>query len=242
MRCIERTCTRKGDNMTEKEEGSLKRPRKRGAIAAGVIAAVVLVAGVGLFVWHEQPSFCAAICHTPMDAYLDTYNGSTDKYGNELDEQAKLGMMSYLHSEKASTTCLGCHVPTLGEQVSEGIGWVTGNYEVVGYNSSNQWILESKSLDQLTAAREKDGITFCLNEACHTNADGSVMTKDDLIALTADHKRNPHVAQHQELDCGTCHKAHEQSSNYCLKCHDDAPSPEGWADPADAAAARNVSR
>ena len=33
-----------------------KRPR-RGAIVGGVIAAVVVVAGIGAFVWHDQPSF-----------------------------------------------------------------------------------------------------------------------------------------------------------------------------------------
>ena len=34
----------------------------------GVVVAVVLVcAGGGFYVWHNQPSFCNAICHEPMD-------------------------------------------------------------------------------------------------------------------------------------------------------------------------------
>ena len=43
-----------------------KRP-KRGWIVAGAVAAVIVVAGAGFWVWHEQPSFCNAICHSPMD-------------------------------------------------------------------------------------------------------------------------------------------------------------------------------
>ena len=44
-----------------------KRKRARAAIIAGVTAAIIIVAGAGFWVWHEQPSFCGAICHTPMD-------------------------------------------------------------------------------------------------------------------------------------------------------------------------------
>ena len=50
-----------------------KRP-KRGWIVAGVVAAVIVVAGAGFWVWHEQPSFCNAICHSPMDYYVETYD------------------------------------------------------------------------------------------------------------------------------------------------------------------------
>ena len=42
--------------------------------AAAVVVAVAIIAGAGLWVWHEQPSFCAAICHVPMDPYLETYD------------------------------------------------------------------------------------------------------------------------------------------------------------------------
>ena len=40
-------------------------------ITCGVIIVVVLgAAGVGFWTWHETPSFCGAICHSPMDSYL----------------------------------------------------------------------------------------------------------------------------------------------------------------------------
>ena len=50
-----------------------KRRGRRAAVAIGVVAAVLIAAGAGFAVWHEQPGFCGAICHTPMDGYLATY-------------------------------------------------------------------------------------------------------------------------------------------------------------------------
>ena len=226
------------------EEGAQKAPkRRRRRIAVGVVAAILVVAGCGFWVWHEQPSFCAAVCHVPMDAYYDTYDfGDKDKYGNAVEDSARPAMMAYRHKTLADTTCMGCHVPTLSEQVSEGLHWVSGDYEVVGYNADDQWILETRSLDDLTAARGVEGDRFCLNEACHANPDGTAMTRDDLRALTEDSTRNPHVQQHREYACGDCHKAHEQSTNQCVTCHADAPMPEGWVTPAESRNAAVVSR
>ena len=85
-----------------------KRPR-RGAIVGGVIAAVVVAAGIGAFVWHEQPSFCNAICHTPMDGYLETYEAepgqaATDKWGNQVADAS--GMLSAVHrTNDSNATC-----------------------------------------------------------------------------------------------------------------------------------------
>lgn len=214
-----------------------KKRGKRGAITAGVVAAIVVVAGIGLFVWHEQPSFCAAICHTPMDAYYDTYEtGETDKYGNEVPEGSRQAMMAFSHKANEGTTCMGCHVPTLSEQINEGIEWVSGNYEVVGYNPENQWLLETRSLDKLTEARGISGDEFCLNESCHN------ITREELTEKTADLDRNPHASPHEDYSCDTCHKAHTQSTNYCLQCHSDAPLPEGWVTPSQAIANATVSR
>ena len=47
--------------------------RKRLGITLGCVVAVLVVAGAGFMVWHEQPSFCNAICHDPMDPYLPTF-------------------------------------------------------------------------------------------------------------------------------------------------------------------------
>lgn len=52
---------------------AVKMTRKNKWIIVGVVAAVLVVAGAGFWVWHEQPSFCNAICHSPMDKYVETY-------------------------------------------------------------------------------------------------------------------------------------------------------------------------
>ncbi len=49
------------------------RAKKKWPIVVGCVAAVLVLAGAGFFVWHQQPSFCNAICHVPMDNYVEGY-------------------------------------------------------------------------------------------------------------------------------------------------------------------------
>ncbi len=210
-------------------EPAAKKGKKKWPIVVGVVVAVLVVAGAGFWVWHEQPSFCNAICHTPMDPYLPTYEATpgepaTDKWGNELETAS--GMMAAVHRAENGDTCMSCHVPTLSEQIGEGMSWVTGNYEVM-LTQTGQHVVPEKSLEDLVAARGIEADQFCLNESCHN------MTRDDLIEATADMKRNPHVPQHGKVECGDCHKAHRASVNYCSSCHNDADIPEGWISAAD---------
>ncbi|HBT95849.1 MAG TPA: salivary glue protein Sgs-3 [Coriobacteriia bacterium] len=206
------------------ESGSAKPKRKikKWPIVTGALI-VVVAAGIGGFIWHEQPAFCGAICHTPMDAYLATFESEpgvagTDKWGNAVENTS--GMLSVTHNAHGKT-CLNCHEPTIGEQINEGIKWVSGDYV---------FPLEEHTLTDLTAARGATADEFCLNDSCHHLAsDGTVIkTRADLEATTAHLSRNPHVAQHQEFDCGTCHKAHRSSVMYCSSCHADSEIPAGW--------------
>ncbi|MCI8468712.1 MAG: cytochrome c3 family protein [Eggerthellaceae bacterium] len=210
----------------EAKEPSPKRLTQKTRMVIGVVAAVVIVAAVGLFVWHEQPSFCSAICHTPMDPYLPTYEAepgqaSHDKWGNDVPDAS--GMMAATHRVEADADCMACHVPTLGEQVSEGFAWVSGGYEVINTGAYQNALME-RSLSELTAARGVDQDQFCLGSGCHD------MTRDELEELTSDRAFNPHSSAHGDVSCGTCHKAHRQSVMYCTKCHDaaEATMPEGW--------------
>lgn len=193
-----------------------KRKSHRAAVAAAVVAIVVVAAGIGLWTWHEQPSFCGAICHTPMDSYLATYEASldeptTDKWGNPVSDPH--AMLAAVHAAEGDT-CMDCHVPTLGEQVSEGMAWMSGNYAFP--------LVERRAAD-LTEASGRDEDELCLNEACHD------LTRDDLYDLTADMGTyNPHWAHHEELACTTCHKAHRSSVMYCTQCHAQAEVPDGW--------------
>lgn len=200
---------------------SPKKPKKKLGIIAGVLAAVVVVAGAGFWVWHEQPSFCGAICHDPMDPYLATYEaepaeGAADKYGNEVDGST---MLAAVHRVDGEATCLSCHEPTLSQQIGEGIAWATGDFESP---------LEERSLTELTAAQGKSYEQFCLNDACH-----ELLSVEGLGKMTSYMARNvhdtsdaPHAAKVYE--CGDCHKAHTQSVVICSKCHDDATVPQGW--------------
>lgn len=220
-----------------KDAKKAKDGKKKWPIVVGVVAVVLVAAGAGFFVWHEQPSFCNAICHTPMDAYAESYiDGSHDKYGNELTEEAdKMAMMAYYHghtTEGETTNCLGCHVPTLGEQITEGMHWVTGSYEVAGENKVGQTILEERELSDLVEARGIEEDEFCLNGDCHhvTDDGKEITSRADLEAATEslDSTYNPHTAQHGEYACSQCHKAHSQSVNYCTQCHSSAVVPDGW--------------
>lgn len=112
-------------------------------------------------------------------------------------------------------------------EVTEGIGWLTGCYEVV-QTTDERFVPEEKALSDLTAARGIASEAFCLNSGCHANDDGSAMTRDDLNEKTSYMKRNPHVEEHGEVDCNECHKAHRASTVYCSKCHSDVTIPDGW--------------
>lgn len=143
-------------------------------VVAAVVAAILVVAGVGMWVWHEQPSFCGAICHTPMDNYLTTYESdlnspATDKWGNEVADPHT--MLAAYHG-KLGNDCMDCHVPTLSEQIGEGAAWVAGNYN---------FPLVERTASELTKASGRDADELCLNEACHN------LTRDDLYEKTADH-------------------------------------------------------
>ena len=200
---------------------------KRG-ITVAVVACVLVLAGIGLLVWHEQPSFCSAICHTPMDAYGKTYlDGNVDAYGNELTPEEANSMAGYAHSKyMGGITCMGCHVPVLEEQVTEGVKWVMGDYYIAGYNQDGDAVLEPRSLADLTEARKVPGEEFCLNDKCHVTTPNREALFEKTKYLESEY--NPHSDRHGQIACGTCHKGHTQSINYCTECHESAPVPEGW--------------
>ena len=197
----------------------------------GVIVVVVIAAGAGFWVWHEQPSFCNAICHAPMDPYLPTYQSepgqaSIDKWGNPVSDASS--MLAATHRVEGDS-CLDCHVPTIGEQISEAGSWVSGGYTYIE-NPTYGGVITERNAGQLTDARGVEGDEFCLNDSCHhVSDDGSELaTRADLEATTADYRINPHSSQHGDVACTTCHKAHRASVNYCTQCHGNAEVPAGW--------------
>ncbi len=170
-------------NPREKEGPAVRKTRKRRAnrkiaLASAVAAAVLVALGVGLALWHEQPSFCNAICHVPMDPYVEGYSEGSG--------------MARIHAE-ADVSCLDCHETTFGEQVQEGIAWVSGDFR--------------EKPDMMT---DYDNET-CLK--CHISEEYQA-AKTDLL------EKNPHSDAHQELKCTDCHKSHREQVNYCSNCHD----------------------
>ena len=197
-----------------------KRKKSKKLLVLGVVLGVIVVAAVGMFVWHNDPSFCGTMCHTPMAEYGDTYYAEADapcvdKWGNEVSNAS--AMLSVSHREEADATCLSCHVPTLGQQVGEAVATVTGDY---------YYPLSEVSLKDLLVNSDHEsnmnGDQFCLNESCHN------ITRADLTEMTSDMARNPHAWEHSENPCSDCHKSHRASVMYCTQCHADAEIPDGW--------------
>lgn len=188
--------------MVDETKAAPPEPRrtKRGWIVAGVVAAVVVVAGIGAWVWHEQPSFCNALCHSPMDAYVESY-GAGDP-----------GTLVTQHAE-AGKTCLDCHEATITTQVSEVMAWVSDGYPM---DEDGQLLATGKEF-----ATEE----FCTSGGCH---DMNEVVNATWGFEGNDEKYNPH-SSHQDnaIECSDCHKVHETSTLYCAKCHD-LQLPEGW--------------
>ena len=189
-------------------------------LGLGVAAAIVVVAGAGFMVWHEQPSFCNAICHAPQDPLNATYDANSgeagvDKWGNPVEAMGDLLVVA--HKENGDLVCLDCHKATMGQQITEGVLWVSGNFD---------YPLDERTLTDLNKYVKNDSANeFCLNESCHN------MSYEDLAKTTASYgEYNPHVTEdrHQELECGDCHKSHRQSVMACSRCHDEVTTPEGW--------------
>jgi hypothetical protein len=176
----------------EVQDAGLKpvRRRKKWPLVTAIIVAVFAVTIVGGFVWHNQPSFCSAICHNPMDTYVNTYYS-----GNE-----SLGVTVHANADKA---CLDCHEPTVSQQLDEAMTWMSGKFKV----SKDGYLASSMTYD----------LSFCMNESCHDMdrvalAETSKSWTWDVHSQTTPHGETPCAACHSmhkenQLYCATggCH-------------------------------------
>ena len=216
------------EQTTTEEQQAAAEPaakKKKWPIIVGVIVIVVAVAGIGFWNWHNQPTFCNAFCHESMNAYVETYEQDantqgTDKWGNAVSNTN--AMLAVTHKE-AGVNCLGCHVPTITQQLTEVSETITGDYyyplEEVG----------TKALQANSGHDDSSGDQFCLKSGCHD------MTREDLTQATSGMSFNPHRWQHGETECSECHKSHRASVFYCTQCHSEAASamPDGWVNYSD---------
>ena len=173
------------------EGGAVPRKKTRKPfVVGGVIVAVLVAAGVGFSVWREQPSFCNAICHDPMDNYVEGY------YENE-------SIGAYAHQAEG-VTCLQCHEATIDAQVHEGLAWISQDFET----DENGVITK-----QLVTADKK----MCVTSGCH-NWDDVVSATENWGGEAGVNPHKSH--QGEALDCSYCHGIHTDSVMYCNACHD----------------------
>jgi len=187
---------------TESADEASPKKKKNKWVTLGVIAGIIAIAALGFMVWHEQPSFCNAVCHSPMDNYVAS--------ASEGDP----GMLVTSHIENG-VNCLKCHNPKLTEQLTEVCMWVSDEYPV---DAEGNLV----NADAQNMASEE----FCLKSGCHESL--QTVVENTWGFAGNDEKYNPH-SSHQDgsIECGDCHKSHEKSTLYCAKCHD-MNLPEGW--------------
>lgn len=177
------------------------RKHRNGLIVLGVVVVVIVVCAVGFNIWHQQPSFCNAICHSPMDNYVESYSSGDP------------GKLVTVHADN-DVNCLDCHNPKLTEQASEVCAWLGDSYPVDA---------EGNLVD--ASAQDMASEEFCLRSGCHNWDD---VVNSTWGFADNDAKYNPH-SSHQDgsVKCGDCHKSHGTSTLYCAKCHQ-LNLPEGW--------------
>ena len=200
----------KGEGTPQKAVGAPEpadKKRKNKWLVLGVIVAVLVVAGVGFNIWHEQPSFCNTVCHAPMDNYVASYTSDDP------------GMLVTPHA-KAGVNCLDCHNPKMSEQLTEVVAWTSDTFPV-----DEQGNLVYPDAENMASPE------FCLKSGCH---DWNDVVNSTWGFAGNDAKYNPH-SSHQDgaVQCGDCHKSHSTSTLYCGKCHA-LNLPEGWENTHDA--------
>lgn len=218
------------ERKAESEPVPKPRGKHRKGLIAGIIVAVIVVAGIGVWNWHNTPGFCGTVCHTSMASYVESYEGTPgqagkDKYGNEVSDAGAMLAVSHAQEGKG---CLDCHEPSVPQQLGEVQETITGNYELPLKEVNTTELMEN-------AGHGSDGDAFCLKSGCHTTSDGTAInTRADLTKATEDLEFNPHSWRHGAQNCSECHKSHRASVMMCTECHTDAYKvmPAGWVDAA----------
>jgi len=147
-----------------------------------VIIALAAVGLSGMAVIHQSdtnPNFCG-MCHI-MQPNVTSYLSS-----NTLD---------HVH-EQAGVECKDCHDYSVLAEITSGVNFLTGSYEVN----------EEGRLNKRTYTDQ-----MCLD--CHISQEYVADSTDYLF-------RNPHNSHWGFLPCGDCHISHGEQVDHCSSCHD----------------------
>lgn len=152
-------------------------------IISNISLVIVIGIGIGSMVLIHQsdtnPNLCAT-CHI-MQPNVGTYLS-----GNTLDNVHKT----------ANVQCKDCHNYPVVAEISSGINFLIGNYEV----DSSGMIIKRAYKDEM-----------CLK--CHISNEYIADATDFLF-------RNPHNSHWGILPCNSCHISHGDQIDYCSSCHD----------------------
>jgi cytochrome c nitrite reductase small subunit len=155
----------------------------------GVVGVVIIIAGVALWNYHEQPQFCAT-CHV-MKPYLESWQGSDSR-----------DLLAHDHAQEG-VLCLDCHEPTLEQQVQEVVLYVKGEF-------SNPLKGRKYPLDTCLN---------CHLPHEHTSYQEIIeRTQDYLVDGNEINPHGTHLGQEECYRCHRMHKE-SLGITYCYSCH-----------------------
>ncbi|ADI01007.1 MAG TPA: cytochrome c3 [Syntrophothermus lipocalidus] len=162
--------------MDEMKDQSKKWPRKTRNLVLIAVALIVMGSGtgIGLLKASEKPAFCS-YCHI-IKPYYNSWN--------EGD------LLAHKHAEH-DVTCHDCHQESVSDKISEGVKYLTGDYET--------------PLNR----REFGTREFCLS--CHDF--------EKVKSATNFEESNPHDNHNGDQECNLCHNMHRESQVMCAQCH-----------------------
>lgn len=194
--------------------GTVVRKAKKWPIVISVFAVAAIAVLVAFLHWHEEPTFCNAFCHQPMDRYVEGY------YSDDVSMEAAV-------HEQNGVTCLGCHwtQAKMMDLVNEVVVWATDGF-------TDPLPDETGIASEEFCGKCHDGVTAPTKESATADwvYDPHNIPEDVTLHQTAG-------ADGGAITCSDCHKAHKASTMMCAECHasyfteDSGTIPEGWATP-----------
>lgn len=192
---------KEGTEVKQTEEAPKKKINWKAKRLPIVIAAVVVVAvlGVAGWAWRSTPEYCDSMCHNTMGKYYDSFVNDTES-------------LAYAHSGVVEGQCLGCHEQTLSQMGGQISAQLSGSY--------------GDPLDKVTYSN-----SFCLQSGCHAGGGIMPGASESSTAdLSFDPHSDYHGVQqcnscHRMHDqsvftCATCHQVGAWEG--------EGGVPEGW--------------